>query len=310
MKKRVLTLLAVLAAAFLVAYFVIAPPEKHSNTVQLQCTQTAFTRFLLNKKKWPQWWPGKIQNDSTLEYSGLEFSVQKVLLNGILFSIKKGDEQYSGRLDILPADSNLCTAGFTTAFDVPSGIMERFRSYGAAKEINAVTDHLLTDLQSFFNQQENVYGMKVERQKVTDTMLISTSRVQDHYPSTTEVYDMLASLKQYILSVNGKETNPPMLNVYKEDSTRYNVMVAIPTAALLPATEIFKPKRMVPGYILVGDVKGGIAVIKKAEEEMYNYVIDYGKSSPAIPFQSLLTNRQQEPDSSKWITRLYYPVMY
>lgn len=310
MKKRFLLLLILTAAVFVTAYFVVAPPEKHNSTVQLQCTQTAFTRFLLNKKKWPQWWPGQIQNDSTLLYSGLQFTVKKILLNGILFSVKKDAAVYGGRLDILPADSNLCTAGFTTVFEVPSAPLQRFSSYRTAKEINTVTDHLLADLQAFFNRQENVYGMKVERQKVTDTMLISTSKVLPHYPSTAEVYDMLASLKQYIVAVKGIETNPPMLNVYKEDSARYNVMVAIPTSTLLAATEIFKPKRMVPGYILVGDVKGGVAVVKKAEEEMYNYVVDYGKSSPAIPFQSLITNRQQESDSSKWITRLYYPIMY
>ena len=34
---------------------------------------------------------------------------------------------------------------------------------------------------------------------------------------------------------------------------------------------------------------------------------DNALSSPAIPFESLVTNRMQEPDTSKWVTKIYYP---
>ena len=31
--------------------------------------------------------------------------------------------------------------------------------------------------------------------------------------------------------------------------------------------------------------------------------------SPAIPFESLITNRLEEPDTSKWVTKIYYPFL-
>jgi hypothetical protein len=39
------------------------------------------------------------------------------------------------------------------------------------------------------------------------------------------------------------------------------------------------------------------------------YKDDYQRVSPAIPFYSLITDRLKEPDSSKWITKIYFPVM-
>jgi hypothetical protein len=65
----------------------------------------------------------------------------------------------------------------------------------------------------------------------------------------------------------------------------------------------------VAGKILIGEVRGGDATTKNAFAEMHNYVVDHQMTSPAIPFISLVTDRKQEPDSSKWISRIYYPVM-
>jgi len=65
---------------------------------------------------------------------------------------------------------------------------------------------------------------------------------------------------------------------------------------------------MIRGNILVAEIKGGIYSVNEAERQLVNYANDYKKISPAIPFQSLVTNRQLEPDTSKWVTRLYYPI--
>jgi hypothetical protein len=63
------------------------------------------------------------------------------------------------------------------------------------------------------------------------------------------------------------------------------------------------------GNILITEVKGGPASIKKAFNEMETYITDYRRTAPAIPFQSLITDRSKEPDTSKWVTKIYYPVM-
>jgi hypothetical protein len=86
-------------------------------------------------------------------------------------------------------------------------------------------------------------------------------------------------------------------------------MVAIPVNKRIPETSQFLFRRMVPGNILVTEVKGGDSTIRHGIRVMENFVHDYQRTIMAIPFESLITNRMNEPDSSKWVTKIYFPVM-
>jgi hypothetical protein len=85
-------------------------------------------------------------------------------------------------------------------------------------------------------------------------------------------------------------------------------MVAIPLLKDIPSSEEFTIKKMILGKILETVVIGDHQTIAKGFESLKNYASDYRKLAPAIPFQSLLTNRLQKKDSTKWKTRLSYPV--
>jgi len=63
------------------------------------------------------------------------------------------------------------------------------------------------------------------------------------------------------------------------------------------------------GNILTGEVTGGQEQIEQAQKQMELYISDYQRSIIAIPFQMLITDRTKEPDSTKWVTRIYYPVV-
>ncbi len=66
---------------------------------------------------------------------------------------------------------------------------------------------------------------------------------------------------------------------------------------------------MVPGNFMVIEISGGDYAVREGERNLQNYIEDYGKIKMAIPFQSLITNRLAEPDSSRWKTRIYLPVV-
>jgi len=120
---------------------------------------------------------------------------------------------------------------------------------------------------------------------------------------------MIGQLKTYIKQQNAQETGFPMVNVLALDKTQVQTMVAIPVNKQLAETTVFSWKKMVAGKILIGEVKGGTERTKQAFDEMHNYVTDYHLTSPAIPFISLVTDRMIEKDSTKWISKVYYPVM-
>jgi hypothetical protein len=94
-----------------------------------------------------------------------------------------------------------------------------------------------------------------------------------------------------------------MLNILPSINNQYEVMIGIPTKTDVEEQEPFKRKKMILGYILVGDVQGGMATVAAAEKRMADYAFDHQKTAPAIPFQSLITDRMQEKDTSKWISR-------
>ncbi len=65
---------------------------------------------------------------------------------------------------------------------------------------------------------------------------------------------------------------------------------------------------MINGSFMVTEVQGGETKVQKSLEQLELYAADYKKTQMAIPFQYLVTDRIREPDSSKWITRIYLPV--
>jgi hypothetical protein len=58
----------------------------------------------------------------------------------------------------------------------------------------------------------------------------------------------------------------------------------------------------------MAEVKGGPSRVDGCLLAVENYVKDHNMMSPAIPFQSLVTDRMAEKDTAQWITRIYYPV--
>jgi hypothetical protein len=99
-----------------------------------------------------------------------------------------------------------------------------------------------------------------------------------------------------------------MLNIQHKDITHFQTMVAIPVNKAVKEQNDFVIKNMVPGNLLVAEVSGGGHTISNAFAQMENYLTDHQFESPAIPFYSLITDRIAETDTSKWVTRISYPV--
>ena len=47
---------------------------------------------------------------------------------------------------------------------------------------------------------------------------------------------------------------------------------------------------------------------RKAFDNFENYRSDYTILSPAIPYQLMITDRIKESDTTKWVTKFYYPI--
>ncbi len=169
---------------------------------------------------------------------------------------------------------------------------------------------ILQRIQQFYAKEENLYGREIKKEYVLDSTLISTSGTSEGYPTTESIYQLVSNLKNFAEKNGAQQTGHPMLNIYTADSSIYTTKVALPVDKKLKNSGNIAYRWMLGGgSILVTEVKGGPYTIQKAFTEMENYISDFHRTAPAIPFQSLITDRSKEPDTSKWLTKLYWPVM-
>jgi hypothetical protein len=101
-----------------------------------------------------------------------------------------------------------------------------------------------------------------------------------------------------------------MLHITTSDSLQFTTRVAIPVNKKLPGSGSISYRWMLGGgNILVTEVKGGPYSIRQAFRQLEYYVVDHRRIAPAIPYESLVTDRRSQKDTAQWVTRIYYPVM-
>ena len=85
-------------------------------------------------------------------------------------------------------------------------------------------------------------------------------------------------------------------------------MIAIATDKAVDGNGVFEQKRFIPWKIVVGQTKGGAWSAELAMKQLKQYLTDYQRVTMALPFQLLVTERDQEPDSTRWVTQVVQPV--
>lgn len=311
MKRAVVLLVLLLLVTTGILYVGISSHQSFSKAVAIACTNDGALRVLVNEGKSRQVWPSKKINDSVYQFQNIQYTVGKGLINTIDIPVTFQQESIAAQLFVEETTPDSSRITIAVSQHLSMNPVERIKSYFRFQKLKKEVEALVTEVANKLNGEEIVYGISVQMSRVTDSTMISMRKILDHYPSTNEVYEMIDAIRNYIAANGGTETSAPMLNVFEEDKNTWLVMVALPTTTAVTGTETFVLKRMLAnGFILVSEVQGGNETIKKAENALRQYVTDHQKTSPAIPFQMLVTDRRAEPDTTKWKTKLYYPVMY
>ena len=318
MKKILVIILIILVLIFLVCVYALIPQKISVVTIRpVYCTLNGAERMILQINRWTAWWPnqGSIQMKSpgnvspTFIFRDKEYKPGITSINSLEIDIAKEKTLTKTELMILPLSKDsvelewLCKEIATSA-----NPLTRIQQYLHARDIKNDLDAILNQLESYLSKKENIYGIHVNATTVKDSVLISTKFMSSSFPVTTEIYSAITTLRKYIAQQKATETNFPMMHVDRIDSNHFETMIAIPVNKELHETNDIKTKRMVLGNIVESDIKGGQETVQTAMQELENYRKDYGLQSPAIPFASLVTDRSKEPDTSKWITKIYYPV--
>jgi hypothetical protein len=302
------------ALLLLAALYIFIPNiVTFKNSIGIKVTQQGLYRMLLDSNNVQKWWPGNESKGSAKEKFFLNGYYYKIYANNISLipvTITNNETDLKTSLYIISLETDSVQLAWVGSMITSYNPVKRFFAWRKAKKINSDMNSILQKMQPFYSNPENIYGIKVEKALVTDAVLISTGANSKGYPDTKFIYTLIDKLRIHAAANKVKETGFPMLNVDTKDSITFNVRVALPISKALPSAGDIAQKRMLAdGNILVTEVKGGVATATAAFEQIIKYSLDYQRVAPAIPFFSLITDRTKEPDSSKWITKVYCPVM-
>ncbi|RKR80787.1 hypothetical protein BDD43_0921 [Mucilaginibacter gracilis] len=297
----------VLVALILSIYFLIPVSLSQSQVVIIKTSEIHAFQFLTNKTHWAKWWPGRRVADSIYNFNNGTYDIQKFTNSGATLNIKRNDYNVPSQIVFIAANKESVKITWNTVQVASPNPIARLQQYFVEKQLNRDIKNILTGLKTFLEDDRNVYGIDVKLAKVKDSVILATTQVFAKYPTTTQVYELVGKLQQQAKLKNIKVQGAPMLNVHQSGTT-FETMVGMPVSSEFKASAGFLMNKMVLGNILEAEVKGGPNTVNAARIALENYRKDYGLISPAIPYQTLVTNRLSQPDTSKWITKLYYPI--
>ena len=300
MKKFLLAAITVLILFWIGTLLFIPNPLAVSSVGSIKASPQKVNGFVLDTANWHKWWPS--EQAEKYRYSVLS---QTAFSERLL--AQNGSDTFTSELLVLPATQDSAIVQWTTTQPASLNPFTRIQQYNRAAGIKQHFQLLLDSLTAYMQDRKKMYGVDIAITQFKNPFMINTQRQFAHYPSADEVYGMVSKLREYAQAGGAAAVDSPMVNI---DGTGDNFLlrVALPINKKLEAGKDVGFKQMVLGNTLLGTITGGQHTIEKSLLNMQDFISDHRLTSPAIPFQVWVTNRQQQPDSSKWVTRLYYPI--
>ena len=312
MNKWLLALIILPVLVLAGVYLFVPSTITVSGKKVIDCNVAAATRFMQNPAQWSAWWPGKEISVSpasapygVFRYRERNYSIEKIRYNSLGIS---ADGNYSGAINLLPYSKDTTIIEFRLTRQTSLNPITRLKAYRESKILQKDIFAIEDSLYNLLHDKQKVYGMNFKRILNGERALMVMDSTFDHKPGTDEVNGYLAKLRAAVKRLGATEINHPMLHISTADSIKYFMMIAVQTDIKLELEGKMYYKHTYPGYVLVTDVTGGPGTVDKTIAQLQTYIRDYEIVSPAIPYAEMITDRSREADTSKWISRIYYPV--
>ena len=306
-KKIAIAVFALLIVIVTAISLLIPSPLSVGVATKVNCNTAALSRTIINQ----QWFAAFYRHtDSSFMLDNYTYVITKKLANAAVVLIKSKDYSYNSNIALIPLTTDSTIIEWTTQAATSGNPLEKIASYFKAQALHANMEKVLHQSKKFFENPENIYGYNIRRTTLSDTLIISAKQLSKAYPAVSEMYTLVQKIQQYITTHGAAITSYPMLNVNNTDSG-FVTMIGIPTTKELPSEGIFSTRHLVPmkDKILTTEVKGGTATIQQAYRQIELYIDDRSLGTPVIPFEYMITDRSKEQDTTKWITKIYYPII-
>jgi len=311
MKKPVLFVFGFLFLAFISIYFIIPQKIQTTRVVEVDATDINVSKFIVNKRPWPKWWPGKhvATDSSSYSYKNISFTLQKNTNSEMHVLIKQGDIELNSVITYATTGEGMCDVTWFAEMQSSLNPFERVAEYFKIKRIGKDIDEVLADFKKFIQADINVYGMTFTISKIQHPIVLATTLTTTDYPAAGVIYNKIAELKKQISAEHAAVVDSPIMNVHPAETGGYFVTVAVPiNTVITPGKNAMINKLVKDANALETQVKGGKNTILNGFTQLKNYQKAHRLISPAMPFESLITNRLAEKDTAKWVTKIYCPI--
>ena len=313
MRKWIVLVLVLLVLFFGAVYVFIPNTITVKNESRISVNANAFTReflregtgHLLPTEKEEENLP-----ENSFKYGGNNFTLVEKKFTSLVYVVKRSNDSMLAELVVIPFRTDTVALSFIGVTKAGFNPVSRIAKLIWAKKLASDFESLMQRLKSHYGDTSMIYGYNIRKVLVTDTTLISTSVLSKKYPDNNMIYSLVDKLNDFAQKNNAQSTGSPMLNITVTADSSYLTRVALPLNKRLNDEGNIKYKWMMnKGNILIAEVKGGPGQINKAMAAFKIFVTDHQLSTVAIPFQSLVTDRRTEPDTAKWVTKIYWPVI-
>lgn len=312
MKRLLLIGIAIIITSLVAVYAFIPSRITITSAAIAEAPDVAIERLLMDESHWPAWWKNCELNkfhSATLSQNPYTLSLQQKFYKSLQFNIEAPNQKtvYS-RLTLVPLRKDSTGMEWTCQLEAGNNPIQRIQNYRKAKSIKLLLDSCLRPCVRFFSKTENVYGIQIERTKLADTLFVTAKKQFGSKPNQQDIYTLIKQIEGYIQTQGTKPSGSSIYNISQLSENQYQLMVGVPVSFRIKETKPFEIKYMVPGSFLVTEVLGGEYTVQRSSRQLKQYFQDYKKTSMAMSFTMLVTDRSLQPDSSRWITRLYEPV--
>jgi hypothetical protein len=301
MKKFFAVLLLFIVVAIACIYIFIPSNITVSAITLANAPVGSVYRYMNNENTWRE----KFATDNSLFK---QCTINSTVQNAVDVTLHNNNDTINTKLILIFPGGDSTIIHWDCSLAAGMNPFSRLHAYTKAVEIKKNMDSILYKLKSLTSDPANIYGLHINKGSVKNTTLISTKVMLDHYPSTNEIYSLVNKLNDYAVRSGALITDNPMYNATTLEKDTIRLMVALPVNKSLPQNKSIIPVKMVPGNFLITQVSGGEGTVRNALIQLHNFVSDNGITPMAIPFSYLITNRVDEPDTSKWMTQIYMPV--
>lgn len=305
MKKWMIAVFIVFLLFFVIIYFLIPSQFTVSNTILVKANTNSIYRCLSNEAKWKK----ILDEDASANNLGQKIKIGQKLMGSIELQINDKGSSFPGLIQLLTLNND--SAAIKWTLNVTGGSpIKKLQNFFIAKNLKKSTAEILGTMKKFLEKEENIYDIKVQMVGIKDTLLIAIKTISKNPPGLQEVYDRIGKLQNYAAANGASQTGYPMLSIRTGDSINFEIITGLPVDKDLKGNGIILHKEMPStGRMLATDeIQGGPCTIRKAFNNLEDFVADHKFISPAVPFESLISNRMLEKDTARWKTKIYYPV--